>query len=62
MLKAQFFHANASDKLAKVHEQLNSFLSELDKEDIVSVNTTEMGYSGVQMFYSYTVLVVYKGK
>ena len=60
MLKAQFFHANAPDKMAKVHEQLNTFLARLKKEDIVSVNTTEVSYSGVQPFYSYTVLLVYE--
>ena len=60
MLKAQFFHANAIDKMSKVDEQLNSFLSKIAEDSIVSVNTTELGYSGIQQFYSYTVLVVYK--
>ena len=60
MLKAQFFHANALDKMTKVHEQLNSFLSKQQDDAIVSVNTTELGYSGIQQFYSYTVLVIYK--
>ena len=60
MLKAQFFHANALDKMTKVHEQLNSFLSKQQDDAIVSVNATELGYSGIQQFYSYTVLVIYK--
>jgi len=46
--------------MAKVHEQLNTFLARLKKEDIVSVNTTEISYSGIQPFYSYTVLVIYE--
>lgn len=62
MLKAQIFHANAVDKLPKIHEQLNNHLAQLEKEDIVSIHTTELGYSGIQQFYSYTVLVVYKAK
>ena len=62
MLKAQIIHANAIDKLPKVHEQLNDLVSQLQKEDIVSINTTEVSFSGVQTFYSYTVLVVYDAK
>lgn len=62
MLKAQIFHANALDKLPKIHEQLNSFLAQLDEDGIVSVNTTEFGPAGTHEFYSYTVLVVYKTK
>ena len=60
MLKSQFFHANALDKLPKVHEQLTNFLSHLSEDSIVSVNTTEFGPAGVHDFYSYTLLVVYK--
>lgn len=62
MLKAQIFHANAPDKMAKVHGQINDFLGKLGEDDIVSVNTTEVSFSGVQSFYSYTVLLVYKSK
>ena len=60
MLKAEVFHANALDKLPKVHEQLNNFLSKIEDDGIISINPTELGYSGIQQFYSYTVLVVYK--
>jgi len=60
MLRAEIIHANASDKLPKVHEQLNNLLSRIDEDSIVSINTTELGYSGIQTFYSYTVLVIYK--
>ena len=60
MLKAQVFHANALDKMTKVHDQMNSFLAGLEDDAIVSVNATELGYSGIQQFYSYTILVVYK--
>jgi len=60
LLKAQMFHANALDKIPKLHEQLNSFLGELGEGAIVSVNTTEFGPAGIHEFYSYTVLVIYK--
>ena len=60
MLKAEIFHANAADKLPKVHEQFNSFLSKQQDDAIISVNATEVSFSGLQQFYSYTVLVVYK--
>lgn len=59
MLKGQIFHANAVDKLPKVHEQINNLICNLEKEDIVSINTTEYA-SPQHQFYSYTVLVVYK--
>jgi hypothetical protein len=62
MLKAQIFHANALDKLPKIHEQMNSYLAALDDDAIVSVNTTEFGPAGVHDFYSYTVLVLYRSK
>ena len=62
MLKAQIFHANAPDKMAKVHGQINDFLATIGDDDIVSVNPTEVSFSGVQAFYSYTVLLVYKSK
>lgn len=60
MLKAQIFHANAVDKLPKIHEQINSFVAQLAEDAIVSINTTEFGPAGVHDFYSYTVLIVYK--
>ena len=62
MLKAHIFHANALDKLPKIHEQLNTFLGKLEDDTIVSVNATEFGPAGTHEFYSYTVLVVYKSK
>ena len=62
MLKAQIFHANSVDKLPKVHEQMNALVNPLDKDDIVSINTTEVSFSGIQSFYSYTVLVIYRAK
>lgn len=48
------------EKLPKIHEQLNDLLSRLGDDDVVSVNTSEVSFSGMQSFYSYTVLVVYK--
>ena len=60
MLKAHIFHANALDKLPKVHEQLNAFLGQIEDDGVVSINATELGYSGIQQFYSYTVLLIYK--
>lgn len=60
MLKAQLFHANALDKLARIHEQINSFLRELGDDAIVSVTATEFGPAGTHEFYSYTVLIIYK--
>jgi hypothetical protein len=60
LLKAQIFHANAVDKLPKIHEQINNLISQLDDDAIVSINTTEFGPAGVHDFYSYTVLIVYK--
>ena len=62
MVKAQIFHSNAVEKLPKIHEQLNALLNPLDKDDIVSINTTEVSFSGIQSFYSYTVLVLYQAK
>ncbi len=61
MLKSQFFHANALDKISKVQDQVNTFLSGLSDDAIVTVNTTEFGPAGNHDFYSYTVLVIYKG-
>jgi hypothetical protein len=60
LLKAQIFHANSVEKLPKIHEQMNNLLANLEKDDIVSVNTTEISFSGIQAFYSYTLLVVYR--
>jgi len=62
LLKAQIFHANAVDKLPKIHEQINNLLSQLDDDAVVSVNATEFGPAGVHEFYSYTVLVIYKAQ
>lgn len=62
MLKARILHANALDKLPKIHEQMNDLISKLDDDAIVSINATEFGPAGVHDFYSYTVLVVYKEK
>lgn len=62
MLSAKFFHANAVDKMPKVTEQMNTFLSELAKEDIISVNTTEIGSPSKDAAYSYTVLIIYNSK
>ncbi|MDI6828318.1 MAG: hypothetical protein QME62_07545 [Armatimonadota bacterium] len=62
MLKAQILHANSVDKLPKIHEQMNSLLSQLDDDAVVSVSTTEFGPAGVHDFYSYTVLIIYKTK
>jgi hypothetical protein len=62
LLKAQVFHANALDKLPKIHEQVNSLISQLDDDAVVSVSTTEFGPAGVHDFYSYTVLIIYKSK
>lgn len=62
MLKSHFFHANALDKIPKLHDQINQFLNQLDDDAIVTVNTTEFGPAGTHDFYSYTVLVVYKDK
>ncbi len=60
MLKAQLFHANALDKLPKLHEQINQFLGHLDESALVSVNATEFGPAGTHEFYSYTVLMIYR--
>ncbi|GEM_PF-2113279 len=62
MLKAQLFHANALDKLPKVHEQINQLLSRLDDDAIVDVCATEFGPAGTHEFYSYTTLIIYKSK
>lgn len=62
MLCAKFFHANAIDKIPRTAEQLNTFLSELTKEDIISVNSTEIGSPAKDAAYSYTVLVIYNSK
>jgi hypothetical protein len=62
MLNAKIFHANAVDKLPKTTEQLNNFLSEYAKEDIVSVSTTEIGSPSKDATYSYTVLIIYNSK
>ncbi len=61
MLKTQIFHANAVDKLPKVHEQMNNLGANLDKEDIVSINTTEVAVPSAQ-FYSFTIVVTYQAK
>ena len=45
LLKAQIFHANSVEKLPKIHEQFNNLLAHLEKDDIVSVNTTEISLS-----------------
>jgi hypothetical protein len=60
LLKCQVFHANALDKLTKVQEQINAFLSQHEDDAVVSVNATEFGPAGVHDFYSYTVLIMYK--
>ena len=62
MLKAQIFHANALDKLPKLHEQINELLGHLDDDAIVDLATTEFGPAGSHEFYSYTVLLIYKSK
>lgn len=62
MIKARYFHANALDKLPKIFEQFNTFLSELDDDAVVTVNCTEFGTQGAHEQYSYTVCVVYKEK
>ncbi len=62
MLKVRIFHGNAVEKLPRITEQMNEFMSEFDKEDIVSVNTTEIGSPDKDAGYSYTVLVLYKPK
>lgn len=61
MLKAQIYHANTVDKLPKIHEQINGLIANLEKDDIVSVNTTEIA-APQQQFYSYTLLVMYQAK
>jgi hypothetical protein len=60
LLKAHIFHVNAVDKLPKIHDQLNTFVGQLDEDAIVSVNTTEFGPAGTHEFYSYTVMIIYK--
>ena len=60
MLKSRIFHANALDKHPKLGEQFNVFLATLSDDALVSVNTTEVGPSSSNDFYSFTVLVVYK--
>ena len=62
MLKAQIFHANALDKLPKLHEQINQLLSQLDDDAIVQMTATEFGPAGSHDFYSYTIVIVYKVK
>ncbi|MHB1000649.1 MAG: hypothetical protein ACYC27_15520 [Armatimonadota bacterium] len=62
MLKSQIFHANAVDKLPKVREQMDNFLSVLEDDAVVSVTTTEIGSPSKDASYSYTVLVIYKSK
>ncbi|MHB1455968.1 MAG: hypothetical protein ACYC0V_03530 [Armatimonadota bacterium] len=62
MVSAKFFHANAVDKMPKITELLNNFLSELSKEDIISVNATEIGSPSKDAAYSYTVLIIYNSK
>lgn len=59
-MHAQFFHINSQEKLPKLHDQLNGFLSRLGDDAVVSVNTTEVWPSGSGDAYSYTVLVVYR--
>lgn len=62
MLKAKIFHANALEKQSKILDQMNQYLSELDDDSIVSVNTTEYGLAGMISQYSYTILVIHKVK
>lgn len=62
MLKAQIFHANALDKLPKLHEQINQLLSQLDDDGVVSMTSTEFGPAGSHDFYSYTIVIIYKAK
>ncbi len=62
MLKAQIFHANALDKLPKLHEQINQLLGRIDENALVSVNATEFGPAAGHDFYSYTVLMIYRSK
>lgn len=62
MVAAKFFHANAIDKMPKITEQLNNFLSEMAREDIISINTTEIGSPSKDAAYSYTVLIIYNSK
>ena len=61
MLKVQIFHANAVDKLTRVTEQMNGLVGNLEKDDIVYINTTEIA-SPQHQFYSFTVMVTYKVK
>lgn len=61
VLKAQYFHANAPDKLPRVLEMLDNLLSTLDEDAIVGMNCTEVGQSN-QQSYSYTVMLIYKTK
>lgn len=62
MLKARFFHANAIDKITKVDQQLNDFLSNIEKDDIVSVNITESGSPDLDSAYSYTIVLIYQAR
>lgn len=61
MLKTLIFHANSVDKLPKVHEQMNNWGANLNKEDVVSINTTEVSVPSSQ-FYSFTIVVTYQAK
>jgi hypothetical protein len=61
LLKVQIFHANAVDKLTRVNEQMTGLVANLEKDDIVSINTTEIA-SPQHQFYSYTVMVTYNAK
>ena len=62
MLKAKMFHANSQEKQAKILDQMNTYISELDDGAILSINTTEYGLAGVVSQYSYTILLVHKIK
>jgi len=61
LLKTLIFHANSVDKLPKVHEQMNNWGANLNKEDVVSINTTEVSVPSSQ-FYSFTIVVTYQAK
>ena len=62
LLKAHFFHINNVEKLPRLQETLTTFLSHLDDDAVVSMNTTEVGPAGSHDFYSYTVALIFKTK
>jgi hypothetical protein len=61
VLKTQIYHANSMDKLPRIQEQMNGLVCKLEKDDIVSINTTEISVP-LSQFYSYTVMVTYNAK